>query len=480
MTSEFQDGLLVFVKSDCPTCTLIAPLLAELEREGVPLLVCSQDDPAFPEGVRRVRDDGEFEWSFRYGVEIVPTVIRLERGEEAARTFGWDRAEWSRIVGRELGANLPTMRPGCGSLSVGPGVSEALIARYGDTGLKARRIPTGAWDDPHEVCYERGWSDGLPVVPPTDERIVRMLSGTRRKPDDVIGLVPPNLAPCTVEKVAINAVLAGCKPEYMPVLLAALEVALEPKFTLHGMTCSTCFSGPIVVVNGPIARTIGMNCGVNALGPGNRANATIGRALNLVVRNVGGAIPGGIDRATLGGPHKIGLCFAEDESDPAWQPLAASRGVPRGRSAVTLFQGDAMQGFIDQRSRSAEELVRSLAMALFAVGHPKLCEFTNAMLVLSPEHYAIFRAAGWDRARLEAELRLALRRPGAELVQGAGGVGEGISPARASDTVDKFWPDGLLVVRAGGEAGLFSAILAGWTGGRFRDESQPITKEIAS
>ena len=480
MISKFQDGLLFFVKRDCPTCALVAPLLAELDREGMPMLVCSQDDPAFPEGVSRVRDDTELEWSFRHGVEVVPTLIRLEHGKESARTFGWDRTEWSRIVGRDLGGDLPPMRPGCGSLSVGPGVSEALLARYGETGIRARRIATGAWDDPHEVCHERGWSDGLPVVPPTDERILRMLSGTRREPDEVVGLVPPNLAPCTVEKVAINAVMAGCKPEYMPVLLAALEAALEPKFTLHGMTCSTCFSGPIIVVNGPIARAIGMNCGVNALGPGNRANSTIGRALNLIVRNVGGAIPGGIDRATLGGPHKIGLCFAEDESDPAWLPLAASRGVPRGRSAVTLFQGDAMQGFIDQRSRTAEELVRSLAMALFAVGHPKLCEFTNATLVLSPEHYGIFRAAGWDRARLEAELRQALRRPGAELVQGAGDVGEGIAPARARDMVDKFWPDGLLVVRAGGEAGLFSAILAGWTGGRFREESQPITKEIVS
>ena len=115
--------------------------------------------------------------------------------------------------------------------------------------------------------------------------------------------------------------MAGCKPEYMPVLLAALDAALEPKFTLHGLTCSTCFSSPIIVVNGPVAKAIGMNWGVNVLGQGNRANATIGRALNLVVRNVGGGIPGGIDRATIGGPHKIGLCFAEDETDPAWVPL---------------------------------------------------------------------------------------------------------------------------------------------------------------
>jgi hypothetical protein len=290
--------------------------------------------------------------------------------------------------------------------------------------------------------------------------------------------VPPNLAECTVEKVAINAVMAGCKPEYLPVVLAALEAALEPIFTMHGLLCTTCFSGPVVVVNGPIARRIGMNWGINALGQGNRANATIGRALQLIVRNVGGGIPGELDRATLGGPGKYTFCFAEDETDPTWQPLSEARGIARGRSAVTLFQGDGIQGFIDQRSRTPEELTRSLAMALAAVGHPKLCQFTNAMLVLSAEHYAIYRAAGWDRARITRELHAALLRPGADLVQGAQGVGEGIAPGRAGERVPKFWEEGLLIVRAGGQAGLFSAILAGWTGGRFRHESQPVTREI--
>jgi hypothetical protein len=281
-----------------------------------------------------------------------------------------------------------------------------------------------------------------------------------------------------VEKIAINAVMAGCKPEYMPVLLAAIEAALEPVFTLHGVVCTTCFSSPVIVVNGPMARAIGMNSGINVLGQGNRANATIGRALNLVVRNVGGGRPGELDRATIGGPGKYTFCFAEDESDPSWQPLAQARGIAAGRSAVTLFAGDGIQGFIDWKSRTAPELARSLAMALAAVGHPKLCEFFNAILVLSPEHHGIFRDAGWNRGRIEAELRAALRRPGADLIAGAQGVGEGIDPRRRDEMVDKFWPGGLLVVRAGGAAGLYSAICCGWTGGRFRDESRSVTREI--
>jgi hypothetical protein len=466
------DGLVVFLKAECPTCRLVAPLLPALGA-----MVIVQDEPdAFPGAL----DDRTLAASFAADIEVVPTLIRRAGGAEVARTHGWDRAEWRRIAGDPaLGEALPAFRPGCGSRSREPNVHEHLVARFGDAGLASRRVAVGDWDDPIEACYDRGWTDGLPVVPPTDARILRMLAGTRRRPEEVVGRVPPDLAPVTVEKVAINAVMAGCRPEYMPVLLAALEAALEPVFTLHGIVCTTCFSSPIIVVNGPVAARIGMNSGINALGQGNRANATIGRALNLVVRNVGGGRPGELDRATLGGPGKYTFCFAEAEDDPRWQPLAQARGIPPGRSAVTLFQGDGIQGIIDWKSRTPEQLSRSLAMSLTAVGHPKLCEFFNAILVLSPEHHAIFADAGWDRARIEASLRADLRRPGRDLVAGAGGVGEGISATRAGEMVDKFWPEGLLVVRAGGAAGLYSAICCGWTGGRFREESQPVTREIA-
>ncbi len=305
-----------------------------------------------------------------------------------------------------------------------------------------------------------------------------MLEGTRRAPEEVVGQVPPNLAPCTVEQVAINAVMAGCRPEYMPVVLAALEVALEPLFTLHGLTCSTCFSSPVIIVNGPIARALGMNSGINALGQGNRANATIGRALNLIVRNIGGGVPGLIDRATLGNPGKYTFCFAEDESDEEWEPLATRRGIAPGRSALTLFQGDGVTGFIAQRSRTPAALTRSLAQALKSLGHVKLAQWLNAVLVLSPEHYAIYRDAGWDRRRIEAELHEATRRPRRDLLRGVGGLEEGIAPGPEDERVPKFHEGGLLVVRAGGQAGLFSAMIAGWTGGRVREESQPITREI--
>lgn len=344
--------------------------------------------------------------------------------------------------------------------------------------LLSRKIEYADNDDPAELCYARGWTDGLPVTPPTDARILAMLEGTSRRPSEVIGRIPPFLAECTVEKAAINAVMAGCRPEYMPVLLAAIEAALEPVFTLHGVLATTYFSSPIIVVNGPIAKKIGMNCGINALGQGNRANATIGRALNLIVQNVGGGRPGEADRSTLGAPSKYTLCFAEDESDPQWEPLSVARGLRRGSSAVTLFQGHGPEGFVDQKSRTPEALTKSFASALVKMGHPKLVQSARVMLVLSPEHYAIYREGGWDRKRIERALYEATIRPGKELVADADGVGEGVPASRADEMIPKFHEDGILVVRAGGPAGLFSAILPGWLAGRNRLELQPVTKEV--
>ena len=357
-------------------------------------------------------------------------------------------------------------------------MAERLEAKHGGGTLLSRKIELAENGDPMEVCFDRGWTDGLPVTPPTDERVLRMLSGTTRRPGEVLGQIPPYLAGCTVEKVAINAVLAGCKPEYMPVLLAALEAALEPVFTLHGVLATTYFSSPVIIVNGPIARKIRMNSGINALGQGNRANATIGRALNLIVRNVGGGRPGEADRATLGAPSKFTLCFAEDESDPSWKPLSVSRGFKLGASTVTLFQGHGVEAFVDQKTRTPEGLSRSFGLSLVKIGHPRLVQSARAVVVLSPEHYRIYKEAGWDRNRIERALYESTIRPGKEILGGLDGVGEGVPKERAEERVPKFHDDGLMVVRAGGPAGLFSAILPGWLAGRNKTELQPVTKEI--
>ena len=475
--SDAGTRFVAVAKRDCPTCELVQPVLREIAASGAELTVYTQDDPAFPEGLAPV-DDRSLEQSWRLGIETVPTLIRLEAGVETRRTVGWDRTEWTRVTGLgTLGAALPDFQPGCGSKSVDPGMPEILEVAFGKPPLKARVIDVHAPEDEHELCFSRGWSDGLPVVPPTPVRVLRMLGGTSRDSQETVGRIPPNNAPCTVEKVAINAVMAGCRPEYMPVVLAAVEAALAPEFAMHGLLCTTWFSSPMVVVNGPAARRIGMNSGVNALGQGNRANASIGRALQLVVRNVGGGVPGGIDRATLGWPGKYTLCFAEDESDPAWQPLSVARGLAPGVSAVTLFGAGGLSPNMDEVSRTPESLARSLAMTLVSIGHPRLVQAIDAFLVLSPEHWAIFREGGWDRARIEAELMAATVRPGAELVRGANGVDAGVRPELVEDRMPKFREGGLNVVRAGGEAGLMSAIIGGWVASGARGTT-PVTREV--
>ena len=472
-----DDGLIAVVKRDCPTCVLAEPVLAELARLGA-LTVYTQDDPTFPESVAAPVDDTDLGVSHRLGIEIVPTLIRRADGKDAARTYGWDRAEWERVAGFQgIGADLPAFRPGCGAKNVEPGVLERLKIRFGETGLIARRIEIGGDEDEFEAMFERGWSDGLPVVPPTEERVLRMLQGTTRDPQELVGIVPPNLQPATVEKIAINAVMAGCKPEYLPVVLAAVEAALDEPFTMHGVLATTMFVGPVVVVNGPVRRQIGMNARGNALGQGNRANATIGRALQLVIRNIGGGRPREVDRATLGNPGKYTYCFAEDEEGSSWEPLSVERGLPRGVSAVTVFAGFGLQGIVDQKSRDPESLARSMAESLKAIHNVKLAPACDAMLVVCPEHERTFRNAGWSKARLQQELRALCEIPGDTLVAGARGIAEGGPPSLAGRMINKFRPGGLLIVRAGGGAGMFSGIIGGWSAGGAAG-SLPVTKEV--
>ncbi|HEX2849686.1 MAG TPA: thioredoxin, partial [Acidimicrobiales bacterium] len=265
-------------------------------------------------------------------------------------------------------------------------------------------------------------------------------------------------------------------PEYLPVVLAAVEAACTDQFNIHGLLATTYFSGPMVIVNGPITKAIGMNSGINALGQGNRANATIGRALQLVIRNVGGGRPGEVDRATLGNPGKYTFCFAESEDSSPWEPLAVSRGIAPGTSAVTLFAGEGVRGVIDQASRTADSLARSFAACLRTVAHPKLPLGFDAVVVVSPEHARTFRADGWSRERLVAELHALLQLPGEEIVKGAGGIAEGAPEQVRNAVLPKFRPDGLLVVHAGGTAGMFSAIIGGWVNGPAG--SQPVTREV--
>ncbi len=470
-----DDGLVAVVKRDCATCELVVPVLGQLV-EGDGLTIWVQDDPLFCSDIGSIHD-ADLSVSWHHDIETVPTLIRREGGVETGRIVGWSRDEWQAFTGvDDLGPGLASFRPGCGSLSVDPSMTDELTVRFSGSSLHARRIELAELEDEMETAFDRGWTDGLPVVPPTEARVLRMLEGTTRAPDEIVTTVPPDLVDVTVEQVAINAVMAGCKPEYLPVVLAAVEAACTDEFNMHGLLATTYFSGPVVIVNGPIAERIGMNSGNNVLGQGNRANATIGRALQLVVRNLGGGRPGGVDMGMQGAPSKLGWSFAEREADSPFEPLSVARGLDPGVDAVTLFAGQGPIPIIDQLSRTPESLTRTIAALLLAYGHPKLIIGFDCIVVLSPEHGRIYREAGWDRARVMAEIEPLLVRGGADLVRGAGGIEEGLPAAFGEADLPKFRPGGLQFVHAGGDAGLFSSIIGGWVSGE--KGSDPITVEV--
>jgi hypothetical protein len=363
-------------------------------------------------------------------------------------------------------------------MSVDPDLVDVLRVRFGASNLAARRIEVADAEDVMEMMFNRGWTDGLPVVPPTEQRVMAMLAGTRRAGSETVATVPPDLVDISVEKVAIASVMAGCKPEYLPWVLTAVEAACTDEFNMHGLLATTMPVGPVIVCSGPGTRSIGMNSGGNALGQGNRANLTIGRALQLVIRNFGGGRPGEVDRAAHGSPAKISFCFAEADDTSPYGRLAGELGIDDGVDALTLFAGEGPHCLVDQLSRTPESLARSLALKLQTVSHPKLIMMFDTILVMGPEHARVFADAGWDREQIVAGISEHLNRSGSELVRGADGITEGLPEAFGdAESLPKFRPGGLMLAYAGGGAGLFSQIIGGWVNGD--KGSKPVTRAVA-
>ncbi len=498
-------ALVCFVKDDCPTCHAAMPVLAALHRalgEAAPLLVVGQTT----DGNRSLEqqydlpfailDDSALAVSFAWDVEIVPTLAFTSGAGEPRILEGFVRDDWQQLAGELAtlaGASeadldwpaLPAWRPGCGSLSVDPIIAERLRAEAEGSPLRARRIEIGAADDPVEFLFDQGMTDGLPVVPPTPEKVLRMLGGTGRDARELIAVVPPNMGEATVEKIAINAVMAGCRPEYLPVVIAALQAICTDAFNAHGVMATTMGASPVLVVNGPIRERIGMNSGLGALGQGNRANATIGRALRLVLRNVGGAKPSGTERSTLGNPMKFTMCFAEREERSPWDPLHVERGFRPAQSVVSAFaMTSGPVQIVDQRSRTAAELGGTIGLALESAFSPKMHFATDTLLVVCPEHLDTLQRDGWGKTELRGRIQEVSARPMRELI--AGGVsGEGIPPAAAAamsaEQLDRPMPkfrrdEDIHIVVAGADAGKFSGAFHGWATGEIG--SQPVSQAI--
>ena len=341
-------------------------------------------------------------------------------------------------------------------------------------------IDIGVGDDLHEFLYDQGLTDGLPVVPPTPERVMRMLEGTTRDAQDLVAVVPPNMAPATVEKVAINAVMAGCKPEYLPVVITAIEACVTEEFNAHGVWATTMGAAPAIVVNGPIRHHIGMNMQLGALGQGSRANASIGRAVRLVMRNVGGAKPGGTERSTLGNPMKYTLSFAEWEERSPWEPMHVEKGFDPDDSVVTVFPATSgPQLMVDQTARTARALTGILGLTMAAVGNPRT-PTGHVLFVVCPEHADTIWRDRWSKQQVRdyilevtsMPLRDRLATPDASGIEPSQFGPDGPTEEQLDKLYSKFRaPEFIHMVVAGSEAGKFSAVLGGWA-------SSPVSRKI--
>ena len=323
-----------------------------------------------------------------------------------------------------------------------------------------------------DYCYDQGWTDGLPVVPPQVDRVHAMLAADDRPADTVISKHPATGLELSLHAAAVNAVMAGCLPSYFPVLVAAFEAMDRPDFNFHGSTASTGGSAPLLVVSGPIADDIGMNADVNLFGPGNRPNATIGRAVRLILRNVFQMLPGISDKSTQGNPGKYSLCIAERMRGNPWPPLCQEQGYAPGVSSVSVYAAGCFCNVENHGGYTPEQVLGSVADAMANYGCITLGQ---SVVILAPEHMQIVAGAGWTRKQAQDFLFSEAKRS----VEGMKGVGkfrdreydsqhgEGAHALAEQGFMHRgLRPDDILITLGGGDAGGHSCFLPSWSRGR--------------
>ena len=266
-------------------------------------------------------------------------------------------------------------------------------------------------DDPNDFydwATVTGWGDGLPLIPPTPGRVEAMLADGNWDPDRPIATVPPTYSTATLEKIAANAVMAGCLPEHLPVVVAATEAMAAEEVNLYGVQGTTHACGMMVMVNGPIGRQLGMNGGASALGPGNRANATIGRAVRLVMQNIGGSVPGVTDKSTTGSPAKYSYCFAENELESPWEPFHVEHGYQPRESTVTVAAAESPHAIVEH---STPNLIRMFAETIASVGKNNAHLASDYFVGVAPQHAASMAGEGWTKRGIKQYLFETARIP---------------------------------------------------------------------
>ena len=340
--------------------------------------------------------------------------------------------------------------------------------------LKSRRHNAPDVSSAIEMCYENGWTDGLPVVPPTPELVEAMLNGAKLDPKYQLAFIENRQVSVTAEKVAINAVMAGCKPEYMPVITATIEALADPKYGYHGPATSTGGSAVFMVVNGPIAKKLDINSGDNLFGPGWRANATLGRAVRLVMRNVIGTMPGELDRSSMGHGGKYSFCIAENETDSSpWPPFHTTRGFSKDQNAVTVFAAFAPHQISNGLSATPDGVLTTMCANMrFSAGtnrHPQYA------LVFPGEHQLVMKKAGWTREQVQNYCFEHATCSMAEIKRANIAAGPITVEDETNRTCVVETPQDFLIFAAGGIAGVQASYIPGWGG---KNGSQSVTREI--
>ena len=526
--------LLAFIETDCPTCRLTIPYLKRLAEalgpNGHRVVAVSQDggqetrelveayDLGFP-----VLLDADLDVSRSYDPPSVPALFLVGKdGRIELAEVGFHKGDLNAAAEKMLSAlglpvrtvadlddGAPPMKPGCTSrhlelaMAVGSvDLSDEVSGEASAEGLggpsgeplpepidllperapRASRLTLADDEDPYEYCMSAGFSPFLPVVPPTAERVDTFLAAIPHPPDRVVGLVPPCYGPATIEKIAANAVMAGCKPEYMEVLIPVVRAACDERFNLHGVQATTHSATPLIMLSGPAAKRLGFAGGAGVFGNVSRANSSVGRALQLVMANLGGALPGEIDMSALGNPGRFSYCVAENHDESPWEPLHVELGFGQGESTVTLFAAGGLTEVSEHTARTGAGVLRTIAATLSMVWSWRRCGRVDAVVVVCPEHAATLSSDGFTKSDVRDFLFEHTGVPFSAFDH------EGTEGTQARHLYEEILIDGephyrkfadpsqIRIIVAGGTAGKFSAVMGGWLTGA--EGSQVVTYPV--
>jgi peroxiredoxin len=485
-----KKALVVFFETDCPTCQLALPYLNGLKQDSVQVIGLSQDDErSTREFVGQLKIsypvelDSGLKISRAYNPQNVPTFYLLDGDGQVQQTLvGFDKKglnDLASALGQPPIApaddGTPAWKPGCSSRHLEPKGDGAavesgskMLRRSGDP---ASRITLRDDEDPFEYCRKQ-FGDALPVVPPTVEKVEAIVKASGLAPETVIARVPPFYGEATVEKIAANAVMAGCVPEIMRVLLPLVRAACDERFNIHGVQATTHFAAPLMMINGPVRQELGFWSKQNVFSNVARANSSLGRAFQLILLNIGGGRPDGIDMSALGNPGKFSFCIAENEEENPWEPFHVTRGFKREQSAVSLFAAEPPRGVSEHTAPAGKTVLETISFALATVWSYRTCLMPEAIVILCPEHVKTIHRDGITKEQARQFLfentgvpvrhySPAERAEGTQLAANYKEI-----TVRGERCYQKFRsPEAISIFVAGGTAGKFSAVIGSWSTG---------------